>query len=464
MIHERMRDELEHKKAFRLAVERSFEYMDGVDGRRVYPDAGAIDALATFEEPLPDGPSTGEEIVRLLADRGSPATVAQTGGRYFGFVNGGVVPAALAARWLSDTWDQNPGLFVISPVAARLEAICERWLVDILDLPDGTAAGLVGGTSVATLCGLAAARCALLKELGWEVNEKGLSGAPQLRVVVSEQAHGSVFKALALLGIGRAQLELASSDSQGRIDSARLPNLDSRTLLILQAGNVNTGSFDDFGSICTRAREAGSWVHVDGAFGLWARASRRTAALTKGVELADSWSVDGHKTLNTPYDCGIVLCRNRGALVEAMQASGAYIQYSDERDGMLYGPDMSRRARSVELWATLKFLGRGGVEELVEGLCDRARQFERRLREEGFRILNEVVFNQVLIAGDSGDETSSVLPFLQQSGTCWCGGSIWNEEPAIRISVCSWATTEEDVEQSVQVFVEARAAYRSPNR
>ncbi|HUX22038.1 MAG TPA: aminotransferase class V-fold PLP-dependent enzyme [Spirochaetia bacterium] len=455
-IHDTMRKELRDKGAFCLAQTSAFEYIDAVPERSVFPPPDAVEGLSVFDEALPSSPSSGEEVIRLLAGYGSPATVAQTGGRYFGFVNGGAVPAALAARWLADVWDQNPALYVISPVAAKLEQICEEWLVDLLGLPNGTVAGLVGGTSIAILCGLAAARYSILKSLGWDVNARGLAGAPPFRVVVSEQAHSSVFKALALLGIGREQLEKVRADPQGRIDPSCLPGLDSSTLLILQAGNVNTGAFDDFLEICSVAQSAGAWVHIDGAFGLLAQASRKTAHLTAGIELADSWSVDGHKALNTPYDCGIVLCRDRDSLVGAMQASGAYIQYSENRDGMLYGPDMSRRARSVELWATLKFLGREGIEEMIDELCERAVQFGERLQEEGFRVLNEVVFNQVLVSCSSPEETTATLRALQGSGVCWCGGSTWLDEPAIRISVCSWATTAEDVERSVDAFVAAR--------
>jgi glutamate/tyrosine decarboxylase-like PLP-dependent enzyme len=451
-----MRDDLRTKRVFDLAKAYAFEYMDIAHGGPVFPGSEAINGLDVFDEPMPEGSEAGEEVLALLHEYGSPATVAQTGGRYFGFVNGGVVPTAAAASWLAGAWDQNTALYAMSTVSARLESVCERWLVDLLGLPLGTAAGLVGGSSVATLCGLAAARHALLRRLGWDVNLRGLRGAPRLRVVASEHAHVTVFKALALLGIGRNEVDLVGYDSQGRIDIDQLPTTDERTLLLLQAGNVNTGAFDRFSSICPRAREAGSWVHVDGAFGLWASASARLRYLTDGVEFADSWSVDGHKTLNTPYDCGIVLCRDRESLVAALEVSGSYLPVTEERDGMLYGPDMSRRARSVELWATLKYFGRTGVAALVEGLCDLARQFGRELERAGFRVLADVVFTQVLVAAETPQKTAAVLTRIQNSGELWCGGTTWQGEPAIRISVCSWATTEEDVRQSVDTFVTAR--------
>ena len=455
-IHAAMRRELTEKKIFERAKAHAFAFMDAVSDRNVVPGTETIESLTVFDEPFPDTPQSAEFVLDQLNKFGSPNAVTQTGGRYFGFVNGSVVPAALAARWLSDTWDQNAALHVISPIAAKLEQVCERWLKELFHLPEETVAGYVGGTSVATLCGLAAARYHLLKKLGWDVNLKGLRQAPEIRTVLSEQAHGTVFKALALLGFGRDELELVPADEQGRIQPDQLPPLDSRTLLVLQAGNVNTGAFDEFESICSQANLAGAWVHIDGAFGLWAEASGNKRHLTSGIGKGDSWSVDGHKTLNTPYDCGIVLCRHPDSLVAAMQASGSYIIYSDKRDGMLYVPDMSRRARSIELWATLKYLGRSGIEQLVNGLCEKASFFAGELNRNGFQILNEVVFNQVLVACDTPDQTQATLERIQGSGVVWCGGTVWKDEPAIRISVCSWATTSEDVRRCVAEFVKAR--------
>ncbi|MBI9083627.1 MAG: aspartate aminotransferase family protein [Desulfobacterales bacterium] len=455
-IHEQMRQEWRDKTLFEQASRYAFSYMDGVCDRSVYPEPAAIANLDRFDEPLPVHAQPGEAVLALLNDHGGPATVAQTGGRYFGFVNGGVIPAALAARWLADAWDQSPALYVSSPIAAKLEQVCERWLRQLLDLPDDTAAGYVSGSSTATLCGLAAARHEVLNRLGWDVNANGLFGAPPIRVIVSDQAHSSVFKALALLGLGKDRIEKVPADDQGRIRGAKIPSLDERCILMLQAGNVNTGAFDAFEEICDRAAGSGAWVHADGAFGLWAKASNSRKYLLAGAEKADSWSVDGHKTLNTPYDCGIVLCRHRDALVAAMQASGDYIQTSNDRDGMMYVPEMSRRARAVDLWATLKYLGRDGVGALIDGLCDRAAQFAERLAVHQFQILNEVVFNQVLVACATPAQTRETLSAIQACGTCWCGGTMWKGEPAIRISVSSWQTTEEDVERSVDAFVRAR--------
>ena len=454
--HAQMRDELKDKRLLDQARQYVYEYIDAVDQRTVFPDATALKNLERFDEPLPEGSQAGADVLEMLHAYGAPATVAQTGGRYFGFVNGGIVPTALAARWMADAWDQNPALYVISPIVGKLEQVCENWLRELLELPDGTVAGYVGGSSTATLCGLAAARYELLRRLDWDVNAQGLFGAPPIRVIVSQQAHSSVFKALALLGLGKDRIERVPADNQGRIDVSRIPALDDRCLLLLQAGNVNTGAFDAFEEICAPANKNDAWVHVDGAFGLWVKASRARRSLAQGLELADSWSVDGHKTLNTPYDCGIVLCRQQDALVAAMQASGAYIQYSQHRDGMMHVPEMSRRARAIDLWATLKYLGRNGVAELIDGMCERAAQFAEQLAGHRFHILNEVVFNQVLVAGDTPVQTREILAAIQASGVCWCGGTQWADEPAIRISVSSWATTPDDVDRSVNAFVDAR--------
>jgi len=447
---------------FERAKEYALEYMHGVDARDVYPSDEAIRGLAAFVEDLPEDGTDELEILRLLGEHGSPATVAQTGGRYFGFVVGGALPVTVAARWLADVWDQNAGLYVMSPVAATLEDVCEKWLVDLLRLPGGTAAGLVTGSSMATLCALAAARNHLLAAHGWDVARDGLFGAPPIRVVLSEEAHSTVFKALALLGLGGARVERVPSDDQGRIDPSQIPTLDDATLLILQAGNVNTGAFDQFDRICERAKADGAWVHIDGAFGLGAAASDRFGELTASASLADSWSMDAHKTLNVPYDCGVVLCRNRAALADALHMEGSYIAYSENRDSMLYTPEMSRRARGVELWAALKSLGRAGVGALVERLHDNARYFADELSARGFEITNDVCFNQVNVYVGDEAATQRIVAAIQRSGACWCGTSARKGKPIIRVSVCSYKTTHDDIDQSVEAFVRARAEAGGP--
>lgn len=432
-------------------------YMDTVQERGVFPLPEAIEGLEAFDEDLADLPADPHALLRLLHEKGSPATLAQTGGRYFGFVNGGIAPAALAAKWLADVWDQNTAMYVISPIASRLEEVTEKWIVSLLGLQEGTAAGFVGGSSTATLCGLAAGRNHLLNGLGYNVAEKGLFGAPEIKVVLGAGAHSTIYKGLSILGLGSERVITVPMDDQGRIREDLIPELDNRTLLILQAGNVNTGAFDRFDAICDKARAAGAWVHVDGAFGLWAAASEPLKHLTAGVEKADSWSVDAHKTLNAPYDNGIVLCRNRDALTGALHMTGSYIVYSPQRDGMLYTPEMSRRARIVELWATLKSMGRTGVSQLVEDLHQKAAYFAEGLSKEGFTVHNEICFNQVLVSAGTPEMTAAVLKSVQDSGELWCGGSQWEGNPVIRLSVCSYRTTQEDIDRCVRAFVKARA-------
>lgn len=455
VIQQKMLEELESKSLLEQASEAAFEYIDHAKDKPAYPTPEEIGNLAEFDQPLPEFPSSGEQIIEQLSRVGSPATVKYSG-RYFGFVTGGALPVSLAAKWLADIWDQNAALYVMSPIAAKLEEICENWLKQLFSLPQSTVAGLVGGTSVASLCGLAAARYRQLQNLGWDLSENGLMGAPKIRIIMGTQTHGTVAKMLTLLGFGRNSIEWVESDQQGRMQLDKIPPLDSSCIVILQAGNVCSGAFDNFEVICPLASEAGAWVHVDGAFGLWAAASSQFNHLTKGVELAQSWSVDGHKTLNTPYDCGIILCRDQQALTEALHQQGSYIQKSDDRDSMNFTPDMSRRARGIELWASMKYLGRTGISQLVEQLHSHAIYFAEQLKEANFHILNEVVFNQVIVACDSEQQTEQTLKALQTSLKCWCGGAKWQGKSIIRLSICSWETTKLDIDIAVAAFIEAR--------
>jgi glutamate/tyrosine decarboxylase-like PLP-dependent enzyme len=433
------------------------EYVASVAERNVAPTADAVTALSAFDEPLPETVSEIATVLEALHDAGSPATMAQTGGRFFGLVNGGMLPVCLAARILADCWDQNAVVYPVSPISAKLEQVCEAWLRDLFGLPEQTVAGFVSGSSMAIVCGLAAARWRLLKNTGVDVNRAGLADATRLRVVCGEHIHSTVLKAVGLLGFGTDNIEWVPVDTQGRLRVELLPALDARTLLILQAGNVNTGSFDPIADACVIASKARAWVHIDGAFGLWAAASNTLDHLTKGLEFAQSWSVDAHKTLNTPYDNGIVLCADPQALVCALQNSAAYIMTdSEQRDGMLYTPEMSRRARAIELWAALKFLGRAGVSALVEGLHAHAQLFANELQAAGFTVLNDIAFNQVLLSVGDEAETKQFVERVQQSGECWLGGSQWFGKPVVRVSVCSWRTTARDVARAVAAMKRVR--------
>lgn len=458
-LRDKMQQEQQQKALFEQAQGYAFDYADGALERNVFPTDQAISDLDAFVEDLPNEMGDAKTILEQLHQYGSPASVSQTGGRYFGFVNGGILPVTLATKWLTDFWDQNTALQVMSPITAKLEEICEQWLKQLFDLPDSTVAGFVSGTSSAIFCGLAAARYRIYKNHQWDFNQQGHNGAPPIRIIASRHTHGAVVKAIALLGFGIDNIEWVEADDQGRIIPGNMPDLDSSCIVLLQAGNVNSGSFDPFDEICDRANAVGAWVHIDGAFGLWAGGTERLKHLTQGMEKAHSWSVDGHKTLNTPYDSGILLCRDKEALVSALQATGAYLTscYGESRDGMLYTPEMSRRARAIELWAALKYLGRSGVDELVVGLHQRAVDFANQLTDANFDILNDVVLNQVIVAPSSDDGiTQQIMEAIQHSGECWVGGSLWNGKKVIRISVCSWVTSPEDISRSVQAFIKAR--------
>jgi len=455
-LRTRMRELVMSGELLMDATARARRYVVEADTRPVAPTAGAVAALERFREPLPESVGDAGEILALLDEIGSPGTVAQTGARFFGLVNGGVVPTAHAARVLADAWDQNAAVGAVSPTNAVIEETCQAWLRELFGLPDQTVAGFVSGTSLAIVCGLAAARWRLLERIGYDVNAGGLGGSPSLRLVTSRHAHSTVVKGAALLGFGTDNIEWADVDDQGRLDPTTLPALDDRTIVILQAGNVNSGSFDPVRECVERSRAAGAWVHVDGAFGLWAATCAALQHLTDGHEAADSWSVDGHKTLNTPYDCGIALCADPEAMVAALQNSAPYIVASEHRDGMLYTPEMSRRTRAVDLWATLRYLGRDGIDRMVLSLHERARQFADELVDAGFDVVNDVVFNQVMIRVGDQAATDRFAAAVQASGEAWVGGSAWFGEPVIRISVCSWMTSPEDVSRAVQAFVQAR--------
>ncbi len=375
-----------------------------------------------------------------------------TGGRYFGFVTGGTLPAAVAANWLAGIWDQNAALAVMSPVAAKIEEIVSDWILDLLGLPQTSATGFVTGTPMANFSALAAARTALLARGGWNVEENGLFDAPPIQVVVGQEIHVSLLKALGLLGLGRSRVISVPADSQGRMKVEALPQLDDRSLVCIQAGNVNSGAFDPALEICFRAQKAGAWVHVDGAFGLWAATSPRYCHLVEGVSLADSWAIDCHKWLNVPYDSGIVVVRNPENLRRAMSMSAAYLQVANAREPSHYTPESSRRARGVELWAALRSLGRQGLSELVERNCRLAEKFCARLQQAGFKVLNEVVLNLVLVSFGDAEKTRRIIYELQLEGTCWCGGTEWHGETAMRISVSNWVTSHEDVERSLDAI------------
>jgi len=440
-----------------LTAETAARYLSSLQDRSVAPSPEALMGLTEFDEPFPELPMDARSVLEMLDRIGSPATMGMAGRRYFGFVIGGSLPAALAANWLAGAWDQCPGLFAASPVGTVLEEVSLGWLLDVLKLPAGSGGAFVTGATVANFTALAAARHTVLARAGWDVEADGLFGAPPITVVVGDEVHPSVIKALGMLGLGRSRVVCVPVDGQGRMRAAAMPSFRGPAIVCMQAGNVNTGAFDPAAEICARAHESGAWVHVDGAFGLWAASSPKHARLVEGVADADSWATDAHKWLNVPYDSGLAFVRNAAALKSAMSLTAAYLPQGGHREPSQYTPELSRRARGVEIWAALKSLGRSGLADLIERNCRFARRFAEALRHGGCEILNEVVLNQVLVSFGDAARTRQVIERVQRDGTCWCGPTEWQGRTAMRISVSSWATQDEDVERSVSAILRAAA-------
>jgi len=455
-IQNKMFLEIKNKTIFNKAQKYGYDYLDTVFERNVYPKKSALNNLSKFDEELPINSTKAENVLEQLNKYGSSATTATLGGKYFGFVVGSSLPIGIASKKLATFWDQVAAMEVTSPICAKLESVVAKWVIDLFNMPKEAGVGFVSGTSIANFCALAAARYQLLKKLKWDLVENGLNGAPKLRIVACIQSHSTIIKAVSLLGIGTNSIEWVEVDKNGRITKENLPELDSKTIVILQAGNVNSGSFDEFDTICHEANKKGAWVHIDGAFGLWAEAVKDLKYLTKGIQNADSWATDGHKTLNTPYDSGFVICKNKEALISALHMSGNYIINSNKRDGYQFTPEFSRRSRIIEIWATLKYLGKNGIDEMILTMHNRAKQFAQEIKNiDGFYVENDVVFNQVILRCDSDTITGQVMKNVQDLGDCWLGGSMWSGKKIMRVSICSWATTENDISNSVESFKKA---------
>jgi glutamate/tyrosine decarboxylase-like PLP-dependent enzyme len=437
------------------AAARAARYLEELRDRRVAPSQTSLQQLSELDQPFPETPARPEAVLEILDRVGSPATVANAGGRFFGFVLGGSLPAALAANWLAGAWDQCAGLFAASPIATVLEEVSLRWLLDALRLPAESGGAFVTGATVANFTALAAARHAVLQQAGWDVEADGLFGAPPITVVVGAEAHPSLIKALGLLGMGRGRVVAVPVDSQGRMRAEVFPKIAPPAIVCIQSGNVNTGAFDLAARICALAHEARAWVHVDGAFGLWAAASPQYAHLASGIADADSWATDAHKWLNVPYDSGLAFVRDAQHLNQAMSLTAAYLPQGAHREPSQYTPELSRRARGVEIWAALLSLGRSGLADLIERTCRYALRFAESLRANGYEILNEVELNQVLVSFGASGKTRRVIERIQSGGECWCGETVWQGLVAMRISVSSWATTDDDVERSLDAILRA---------
>ncbi len=446
-------------QALDAAAEHARRFLDGVDERPVRSEVdmrGVVDALGGR---LPERGEDPVAVVEALAAGAEPGLVATPGPRYFGFVIGGSLPAALAADWLVSAWDQCAAFHSLSPAGAAIEQIAGEWVLDLLGLPEDAGVGFVtGGQGANTTC-LAAARHAVLMRAGWDVARDGLIGAPRVHIVCGAQAHATIYSALRLIGLGDSTAIKVPADGQGRMTVAALRDtlagLDGPVIVCAQAGNVATGAFDDLGAIADACAERGAWLHVDGAFGMWAAASPSLRHLTAGAERADSWAVDAHKWLNVPYDCGIAIVADAAAVHAAMGMSGSYLVVDPgTRDNTNYVPESSRRARSVPVYAALRSLGREGVAEMVERNCAQARQMAARLAEiEGAEVLNDVVLNQVLVRLPGDDDANrAVIAAVQKDGTCWLGGAEWGGRAVMRVSICNWSTTDEDIDRSADAI------------
>jgi glutamate/tyrosine decarboxylase-like PLP-dependent enzyme len=457
---------VEERELLQTVAAHAAAFLESLDGRRVQPAVGVEELRRGLGGPLPDGPSEPAEVIDALVAAADPGVVAIPSGRYFGFVIGGALPAALAADWLTSVWDQNAGLYAAGPSAAVVEEVAAGWIAELLGLPEGVSAAFVTGCQLAHVTCLAAARHEVLARAGWDVGARGLAGAPPLRVVAGAERHVTVDRALRLLGIGSEQIVPVEADAQGRMRAdalaAALGEGAGPAIVCAQAGNVNTGGVDPLPQLADASDAAGAWLHVDGAFGLWAAASPSYRHLVEGAERADSWATDAHKWLNVPYDSGLAFCAHPDAHRAAMSAHASYLIHAEGavRDQMDWTPEFSRRARGFAVYAALRSLGRSGVAALVERCCEHARRFAELLEvEEGVEVLADVVLNQVLVRfGDDDELTHEVVRRVQEDGTCFLSGTTWQGRAAMRISVSNWRTTAEDVERSAAAVVAARTA------
>jgi glutamate/tyrosine decarboxylase-like PLP-dependent enzyme len=446
------------RELFHRTADYAADFVESLGARPIRAEANVEQLTAALGGPLPETGLDAPAVLASLVEDASPGVVGTASGRYFGFVIGGGLPAAVAADWMATVWDQNAGLYAAGPSAAVVSEVARGWLAELLGLPADVSVAYVTGCQMAHVTALAAARHRVLAQVGWDVAADGLAGSPPIRVVVGAKRHVTVDRALRLLGIGSSALVVVPADDQGRMRVGELPPLDGPTIVCAQAGEVNTGAFDPLDEIADSTSDAGAWLHVDGAFGLWAAASPELRGLVRGVERADSWATDSHKWLNVPYDSGLAFCAHPEAHHAAMRVTASYLVQTDDlrrRDDVDWTPEFSRRARGFAVYAAIRELGRDGIAELVERSCAHARRFAATLEAGGAEILNDVVLNQVLVRFGDGERTRAVIERVQADGTCWLGGTEWGGEHAMRISVSNWRTTEDDVDRSAAAILAA---------
>lgn len=457
------------QELFDYVIRAAKEFEDGLVSRRVVPTTQDIKNIAAFDEPLPIDGTAALDVIRTLHEVGSPATTLTRSGRFFGFVVGGAHPVSIAANWIASTWDQNAALPVLGHTAAKLEEVSARWILEMLHLPKDSGVGFVSGSTMAGFTALCAARYRLCKKKGYDLKKNGILGAPKIRFVMSEDIHPSNIAALRYMGYGSDDLEFVPVDDQGRMRVDQMPNLDDQTVVIAQAGNINSGAFDSFPEICALAKQAGAWVHIDSAFGGWLRLSEQRGHLVEGMELADSWSLDCHKWLNVPYDSAVAISRDADAMREFFAISASYLTDTGKRVPSHFTPELSRRARGIDVWATLKYLGKKGFARIIDTCCDQALRFSKELERLGFTILNDVCINQVVfcLEDEDGDEDGArlerIMREVQDGGTTWFGPTKWQGRNAFRMSICSAATTEKDLRVALDA-ISLAIANSSPSR
>jgi glutamate/tyrosine decarboxylase-like PLP-dependent enzyme len=449
-----------HRDVLRAAHDLAAAYLDAVGSRHVGARASNAELIRALGGAMPKTGSDPIRVLEQLAAGADPGLIANAGPRYFGFVTGGAVPVAVGADWIGSAWDQNACMFVSSPAAAALEDIVCGWLLELLELPRHAGIGFVTGAHMANFTCLAAARHEVLRRAGWDVEARGLQRAPRVRILAGGEVHVSAVGALRYLGFGTDEIELLPVDGQGRMRAealeAALAGADGPTIVCAQVGNVSTGASDPIDRIVAAAHARGAWVHVDGAFGLWAAAVPELRSLVKGIETADSWATDAHKWLNVPYDSGLAIVADTAPLRAAMSMKASYLQRGEdeERVGMDYAPESSRRARVLPIYALFRALGGDGIADIVRRNCALARRMAGRLAATpGVTIVNEVALNQVLVHFSNDDTTRRVIAAVQAEGTCWAGGAVWQGRQVMRISVSNWSTTDADIDRSAEAIV-----------
>ncbi|MEZ5759168.1 MAG: pyridoxal-dependent decarboxylase [Emcibacteraceae bacterium] len=445
------------EELFKCVIETAREFENNLKTGPVVPPKDAIDALVEFNEAMPAGKTDALDVIRQLRRLGNPATTLSRSGRFFGFVVGGTLPVSVAADWLTSTWDQNSALTMLGYVNAKLEQVSQRWIIELLSLPQGTAVGFVTGATMAGFTALSSARTRIYKNLGYDLKTCGVRRAPKIRFIISEDIHATNIRALNYMGYGAEDFEFVPVDDQGRMRLDQMPPLDNSCIILAQAGNINSGAFDNFPEICARARKVGAWVHIDGAFGGWIKVSPTRAHLGEGMELADSWSIDCHKWLNVPYDSAIAICRDREAILETFSISASYLTTEGERIPNNFTPELSRRARGIDVWAALKHLGREGFGEMIDRCCDHATWFSGELQKIGFTIMNDVVINQIVfcLADHDDQRLKQIMDHVAASGKTWFGPTHWQGRDVYRMSISSHETTRADLDIALGAIKDA---------